>query len=393
MQYAKLGKTGITVSRICLGCMSYGDPRNGGTGCSPMDEARDHFATAVESGINFYDTADVYSIGVSEEITGRWLGEMAKRHEIVVATKVHGPMASGPNRAGLQPQTYSRGMRRVAEPPQDGFHRPLSNPSMGLHDADRGDARGAGFVGARGEGALPRRELDGGVAVRQGARIQKENGWHRFVSMQNHYNLVYREEEREMNPLCIDNGVGLIPWSPLARGFLAGNREKGGTGSTARAKTDDFARNMYFREYDFEVLSVVEQIAKAARGHAVANRVRVDPAGAGSDRADYRSDQNSASEGSDRGGRRETHARRSRGAGEAVPASSDSRSRAAKAIADDPVALKLATSRAFQCLVPLPARESPSLQFPFPLGKAPPLQVPFPLGKGLGVRLSGGKRT
>jgi len=92
--------------------------------------------------------------------------------------------------------------------------------------------------------------------------LQKENGWHRFVSMQNHYNLVYREEEREMNPLCIDNGVGLIPWSPLARGFLAGNREKGGSGSTARAKTDDFARNMYFREYDFEVLSAVEQIAK-----------------------------------------------------------------------------------------------------------------------------------
>jgi len=92
--------------------------------------------------------------------------------------------------------------------------------------------------------------------------LQKENGWHRFVSMQNHYNLVYREEEREMNSLCIDNGVGLIPWSPLARGFLAGNRDKGGTGPTARAKTDDFAKNMYFREYDFEVLSVVERIAR-----------------------------------------------------------------------------------------------------------------------------------
>jgi 1-deoxyxylulose-5-phosphate synthase len=92
--------------------------------------------------------------------------------------------------------------------------------------------------------------------------IQKENGWHRFISMQNHYNLVYREEEREMNPLCIDNGVGLIPWSPLARGFLAGNRDKGGSGTTARAKTDEFAKNMYFRENDFEVLSVVEQIAK-----------------------------------------------------------------------------------------------------------------------------------
>ena len=101
------------------------------------------------------------------------------------------------------------------------------------------------------------------MAVRQGTRsIQKENGWHRFVAMQNHYNLVYREEEREMNPLCIDNGVGLIPWSPLARGFLAGNRDKVGSGPTARAKTDDFAKNMYFREYDFEVLSVVEQIAK-----------------------------------------------------------------------------------------------------------------------------------
>jgi len=261
MQYAKLGKTGITVSRICLGCMSYGN-KKWRDWVLTMDEAREHFATAVESGINFFDTANVYSVGASEEVTGRWLGEMARREEIVLATKVHGQMASGPNRAGLSRKNIleacDASLRRLKMDFIDLYqiHRwdyttPIEETLEALDSLVR-----AGKVRYLGASSMAAWQFA------KALHLQKENGWHRFVSMQNHYNLVYREEEREMNPLCIDNGVGLIPWSPLARGFLAGNRDKGGTGPTARAKTDDFAKNMYFREYDFEVLSVVEQIAK-----------------------------------------------------------------------------------------------------------------------------------
>jgi aryl-alcohol dehydrogenase-like predicted oxidoreductase len=261
MNYAKLGKTGMTVSRICLGCMSYGD-KKWRDWVLTMDEAREHFTVALDAGINFFDTANVYSVGVSEEVTGRWLGEMGKREEIVVATKVHGPMASGQNRAGLSRKNIleacDASLRRLKMDFIDLYqiHRwdyatPIEETLEALDSLVRvGKVR---YLGASSMAAWQ---------FAKALSIQKENGWHRFISMQNHYNLVYREEEREMNPLCIDNGVGLIPWSPLARGFLAGNRDKGGSGPTARAKTDEFAKNMYFRENDFEVLSVVEQIAK-----------------------------------------------------------------------------------------------------------------------------------
>src|SRR6202030_1476350 len=261
MQYSKLGNTGINVSRICLGCMSYGD-KKWRDWVLTMDEARDHFATPVEAGINFFDTADVYSVGVSEEVTGRWLGEMAKRHELVGATKAPRPMASGPNRAGLSRkhilEACDASLRRLKMDFIDLYqiHRwdyttPIDETLEALDSLVR-----AGKVRYLGASSMAAWQFANALA------LQKENGWHRFVAMQNHYNLVYREEEREMNPLCIDNGVGLIPWSPLARGFLASNRDKGGSGPTARAKTDDFAKNMYFRDNDFEVLSVVEQIAK-----------------------------------------------------------------------------------------------------------------------------------
>ena len=262
MQYAKLGRTGLSVSRICLGCMSYGD-KKWRDWVLTVEEARQHFAEALEAGINFFDTANVYSVGVSEEITGRWLSEMANRDELVVATKVYGPMSSGQNRGGLSRkailQSCDASLKRLRMDYIDLYqiHRfdftvPLEETLEALDSLVR-----AGKVRYLGASSM---------AAWQFAKalfLQQEHGWHRFVSMQNHYNLVYREEEREMNPLCIDQGVGLIPWSPLARGFLAGNRsaaDKGG--ETVRAKSDEFAKDMYFRESDFEVLGAVEKIAR-----------------------------------------------------------------------------------------------------------------------------------
>jgi aryl-alcohol dehydrogenase (NADP+) len=242
--------------------MSYGD-KKWRDWVLTVEDAREHFAEALEAGINFFDTANVYSVGVSEEITGRWLGEMANRDEIVVATKVYGPMSSGQNRGGLSRkavlQSCDASLKRLRMDYIDLYqiHRfdftvPLEETLEALDSLVR-----AGKVRYLGASSM---------AAWQFAKalfLQKEHGWHRFVSMQNHYNLVYREEEREMNPLCIDQGVGLIPWSPLARGFLAGNRsaaDKGG--ETVRAKSDEFAKDMYFRESDFEVLGAVEKIAR-----------------------------------------------------------------------------------------------------------------------------------
>jgi aryl-alcohol dehydrogenase (NADP+) len=241
--------------------MSYGD-KKWRDWVLTVEDAREHFAEALEAGVNFFDTANVYSVGVSEEITGRWLGEMANRDEIVVATKVYGPMSSGQNRGGLSRkaimQSCDASLRRLRMDYIDLYqiHRfdftvPLEETLEALDSLVR-----AGKVRYLGASSM---------AAWQFAKalfLQKEHGWHRFVSMQNHYNLVYREEEREMNPLCIDQGVGLIPWSPLARGFLAGNRsaaDKGG--ETVRAKSDEFAKDMYFRESDFEILGAVEKIA------------------------------------------------------------------------------------------------------------------------------------
>jgi aryl-alcohol dehydrogenase-like predicted oxidoreductase len=262
MQYAKLGRTGLSVSRICLGCMSYGD-KKWRDWVLTVEEAREHFAEALETGINFFDTANVYSVGVSEEITGRWLNEMANRDEIVVATKVYGPMSSGQNRRGLSRkailQSCDASLKRLRMDYIDLYqiHRfDFTVPQEETLEALDSLVR-AGKVRYLGASSM---------AAWQFAKalfLQKEHGWHRFVSMQNHYNLVYREEEREMNPLCIDQGVGLIPWSPLARGFLAGNRsaaDKGG--ETVRAKSDEFAKDMYFRESDFEVLGAVEKVAQ-----------------------------------------------------------------------------------------------------------------------------------
>jgi len=261
MEYVKLGKTGLTVSRICLGCMSYGDKR-WREWVITGDEAREHFAAALEAGVNFFDTADVYSTGVSEEITGRWLGEMAARDEIVLATKVHGPMGPGPNRRGLSRkhilEACDASLRRLKTDFIDlyqihrwDFRTPIEETLEALDSLMR-----AGKVRYLGASSMAAWQFS------KALYIAGERGWRRFVSMQNHYNLVYREEEREMIPLCIDQGVGVIPWSPLARGFLAGNRRSGGTGETLRAKTDEIARDMYFRESDFAVAEAAASIAR-----------------------------------------------------------------------------------------------------------------------------------
>jgi aryl-alcohol dehydrogenase (NADP+) len=187
---------------------------------------------------------------------------MASRDEIVLATKVHGPMGRGQNRAGLSRkhilEACDNSLRRLKTDFIDlyqihryDFTTPLEETLEALDSLVR-----AGKVRYLGASSMAAWQFH------RALNLQRENGWHRFVSMQNHYNLVYREEEREMNPLCIEEGVGLIPWSPLARGFLAGNRKKNATEPTTRAKTDDFAKNMYFRDYDFEVLDAVEKVAK-----------------------------------------------------------------------------------------------------------------------------------
>jgi aryl-alcohol dehydrogenase (NADP+) len=268
MQYTKLGNTGMTVSRLCLGCMTFGGgpqpkwamPRDWALG---MDEAREHFALSLEAGINFFDTADVYSVGGSEEITGRWLNEMASRDDIVVATKVHGRMGPGPNRVGLSRkhiiEACENSLRRLKMDYIDlyqihrwDFATPLEETLEALDSlVHSGKVR---YLGASSMAAWQ---------FSKALYTAKEHGWHRFIAMQNHYNLIYREEEREMNPLCIDQGVALIPWSPLARGFFAGNRKAGaGSQVTKRAETDEFAQRFYFQDNDFEVAEAVESVAK-----------------------------------------------------------------------------------------------------------------------------------
>jgi aryl-alcohol dehydrogenase (NADP+) len=227
------------------------------------EEAQEHFALALEAGVNFFDTADVYSVGMSEEITGRWLGEMAARDDIVVATKVNGPMGPGPNRRGLSRkhiiEACENSLRRLKMDYIDLYqiHRwdyttPLEETLEALDSLVR-----AGKVRYLGASSMAAWQFS------KALYLAKEQGWHRFVTMQNHYNLIYREEEREMIPLCIDQGVAVIPWSPLARGFFAGNRQpKGGASMTKRAQTDEFAQRTYFHENDFAVAAAVERVAK-----------------------------------------------------------------------------------------------------------------------------------
>jgi aryl-alcohol dehydrogenase-like predicted oxidoreductase len=265
MKYARLGRTGLEVSRLALGCMTYGDPS-----WRPwiLDEAqaRPHVAAALEAGINFFDTADMYSRGRSEEVIGRLLKEMVpSRDDYVLATKVYFPVAKGPNRSGLSRKhilaACDASLRRLGLDHIDLYqiHRwdpatPIEETVEALDSLVR-----AGKVRYLGASSMAAWQLATALFTAD------RHGRHRFVSMQNHYNLVYREEEREMIPLCLDQGLGLIPWSPLARGFLAGTRTREAPRPTDRARTDDFADRLYYRNEDFLVLDALVEVS-VARG-------------------------------------------------------------------------------------------------------------------------------
>jgi len=267
MKFTTLGKTGITVSRLCLGCMSYGGGEmpawsQGTRGWHVnKEDAREHFAIALDAGINFFDTADVYSAGLSEEITGLYLNEMASRDEVILATKVHGVMGSGPNKRGLSRkhilEACDNSLRRLRMDYIDLYQIHRWDPKTPIEETlDALDSLvRAGKVRYLGASSMAAWQLSKALYT------AKENRWHRFVAMQNHYNLIYREDEREMIPLCMDQGLGVIPWSPLARGFLTGTRKRDG-GSTARAQTDTFAKDMYYSDDDFAVVNAVLDVAQ-----------------------------------------------------------------------------------------------------------------------------------
>jgi aryl-alcohol dehydrogenase (NADP+) len=262
MEQVRLGSTGLKVSRLCLGCMTYGSPK-WRSWVLDEDASKPFFKTAIEKGITFFDTANVYSIGASEEVTGKWLREFARREEIVVATKVNGPMGPGPNEKGLSKKSIlaqiDASLKRLGMDYVDLYqiHRfdyetPIEETLEALNDVVRaGKAR---YIGASSMYAWQFAKM---------LSVSDRNGWARFVSMQPQYNLVYREEEREMLPLCRNEGVGVIPWSPLARGFLAGGRAAPKEGNTERARTDEFSPRLYFRDADFKVVDKVGEIAKA----------------------------------------------------------------------------------------------------------------------------------
>jgi aryl-alcohol dehydrogenase (NADP+) len=261
MKTTKLGSTGLEVSRLCLGCMTYGDP-GWRAWILPEKDARVHLARAFELGFNFFDTADMYSKGVSEEVTGRILKDLSHREDYVLATKCFYPLVDRPNRRGLSRKhilaSCDASLKRLGHDYIDLYqiHRlDHSTPMEEIVEALDSLVR-AGKVRYLGASSMAAWELATLLS------LADQNGLHRFVTMQNHYNLVYREEEREMIPLCITQGIGLIPWSPLARGFLAGNRKREGKGPTPRASNDPFADDMYFRDEDWAVLDALEVVAQ-----------------------------------------------------------------------------------------------------------------------------------
>jgi aryl-alcohol dehydrogenase-like predicted oxidoreductase len=260
MEQVRLGSTGLHVSHVCLGMMSYGNDSD-----RPwvLDEAAAEpiIRRAVEGGITFFDTADVYSGGASEVATGRLVRKFIARDEVVIATKVNGQMTPGPNGRGLSRKhilsAIDASLQRLDMDYVDLYqihrwdpHTPIEETMEALHDVVRaGKAR---YIGASSMYAWQ---------FAKAQHVAERNGFTRFHSMQNHYNLVYREEEREMIPLCLDQGVGVIPWSPLARGFLTGTRTRAGDRRTTRAETDKFTDTLYGRDEDFDVADRVAEVA------------------------------------------------------------------------------------------------------------------------------------
>jgi aryl-alcohol dehydrogenase-like predicted oxidoreductase len=262
MQYVNLGTSGLRVSRVCLGMMGFGN--NSDRPWVIDEEAAEPIVrTAVEGGVTFFDTADAYSAGASEVATGKLVNKFLSRDEAVIATKVFMPVTPGENGGGLSRKHIHSGidasLSRLDLDYVDLYqiHRwdprtPIEETMGALHDVvQAGKAR---YIGAS------------SMFSWQFAKAQhtaEKNGWTKFVSMQNHYNLIYREEEREMIPLCLDQGVGVIPWSPLARGVLAGNRTRSGERTTTRSSTDAFTDHLYDQPTDFDVVEAVQQVAEA----------------------------------------------------------------------------------------------------------------------------------
>jgi 1-deoxyxylulose-5-phosphate synthase len=260
MDYVKLGNTGADVSRLCLGCMSYGIPERGAHPWSLSEEqSRPFIKKALDLGINFFDTANVYSDGTSEEIVGRALKDFAKRDEVVIATKVHGRMRPGPNGAGLSRKAIlyeiDESLRRLGTDYVDLYqiHRwdpntPIEETMEALHDVVK--AGKALYIGASSMYSWQ---------FLKALHIAERNGWTRFVTMQNYLNLLYREEEREMLPLCQSEKIGVIPWSPLARGRLTRDWDE----TSERSRTDEFGKTLYSATADAD-RKVVERVAEVA---------------------------------------------------------------------------------------------------------------------------------
>ncbi len=260
MEYANLGNTGLRVSRLCLGMMTYGS-KSWRDWCLEGDEAGPFVERALEAGINFFDTADVYSNGESERILGRWVRELdVEREDVVIATKCFGGTHQGRrNRRGLSRkhilEACEASLRRLGTDYIDLYQIHRFDPTTPIEETidALGDLVRAGKVRYLGASSMFAWQMAKYLFT------QDARGAARFVTMQNHYNLLYREEEREMNPLCVDQGVGLIPWSPIARGYLA--RDRKSMQDTLRAKTDEFAQKLYTRESDFEIVERNAQVA------------------------------------------------------------------------------------------------------------------------------------
>jgi aryl-alcohol dehydrogenase-like predicted oxidoreductase len=259
MEQVRLGSTGMRVSRLCLGCMTYGTPE-WREWVLTEEAGRPFIKRALELGITFFDTADMYSLGVGEEVLGRALRDFARRDDVVIATKVYHPMSDRPNDRGLSRKHIMKSIDASLQRLQTDYvdlyqiHRwdretPIEETLEALHDVVKaGKAR---YIGASSMYAWQFAKALG---------IQERRGWSKFVTMQNHYNLVYREEEREMIPLCRDAGIGLLPWSPLARGFLTGNRPRGQEGATERGRTDTLS-HAFYNDGDYVIVERVAELA------------------------------------------------------------------------------------------------------------------------------------
>ena len=305
MEYVTLGRTGLQVSRVCLGCMSYGQATTPGIlqwhWTLSEEDSRPHIQRALELGVNFFDTANVYSNGESEAVLGRAIRDFTRRDEVVLATKVWGPVRQGPNGRGLSRKAIlsevDNSLRRLGTDYIDLYiiHRydydtPLEETLAALNDVVRsGKVR---YLGASSMHAWQFMKAIG---------IQRANGWATFVSMQNYYNLLYREDEREMLRLCLSEGIGVTPWSPLARGKLA--RASIDEGTTERAKTDAFGKSLFAKTTDIDkpVIDRTNEIARERGVSTGAGRDGVAAVQAGGHFAHLRRDEAAASRGRDRG--------------------------------------------------------------------------------------------